>query len=224
MSQPTRRYPRYEIETEVVYSPEGPPGAQAAQKGKGVCARNLSQGGLLLQAREHLPVGARLTLFLIRGKQEAIELHGQVVWTEEAPEQGVFQHGVQILRMEPSQELAWKAFLDEASREVGRRPLRFDIDLPLTCRRRETGEAVGGRAVAVNVSRGGLLVLLSVPVSIGTVLCLEVRTATQSLKTDARVVRQEEPRPDKLIPHGLAFLDAQEGSQWLPELFLLGIL
>ncbi len=223
MTHPTRRHPRYEIETDVVYTVENLPGTQAPQKGKGVCARNLSQGGLLLQVGEELPVGTRLSLFLIRGRQGTVEVHGQVVWVEEGPEGGTFQHGIQILQMEPPQEIAWKAFLDEASREVGRRPLRFDIDLPFTCRRKETGEAVGGRAVAVNVSRGGLLVMLSVPVAVDSVLSLEVRTPTQSLKADARVVRQEEPRPDGLIPHGLAFVDAHEGSHLLPELFLLGI-
>ncbi len=224
MSHPTRRHPRYEIETEVVYTVEKLAGTQAAQKGRGVCARNLSEGGLLLQVKEHLPVGTQLALFLIRGKQRAVEVHGEVVWAEAAADEGGFQHGVRILPMEPAQETAWKAFLGEASREVGRRPLRFDIDLPLTCRRKDTGEAVGGRAVAVNVSRGGLLVLMSAPVSVGTVLSLEARTPTQSLRADACVIRLEEPRSDGRIPHGLAFVDADEGSHLLPQLFLLGIL
>jgi hypothetical protein len=50
-----------------------------------------------------------------------------------------------------------------------------------------------------------------------------VRTPTQSLRAEARVTRREEPRPDGLIPHGLAFVDAR-GPDLLPELFLLGIL
>jgi hypothetical protein len=224
MSRPAGRHPRYDIETEVVYTLDTLPSPRTVQTAKGVCARNLSQGGLLLEAGEHLPVGTRLTIILVRGKQGAIEVQGEVVWTEKASAQPIFQHGVRILQLDPPQELAWKSFLEEASREVGRRPLRFEVNLPLTCRRKENGENVGGRAVAVNVSRGGLLVLLSVPVPVGTMLSLEVRTPTQNLKADARVVRLEEPRSDGLIPHGLAFVGAQEGSQLLPELFLLGIL
>jgi hypothetical protein len=224
MSHPTRSHPRYEIETEVLYSLERLPGVRPAQKAKGVCARNLGQGGLLLEAGEHLPVGTRLTLFLVRGSQGTVEVQGEVVWAEEMAVPRTFRHGIRILELEPPQEAAWHSLLEQASREVGRRPLRFDIDLPITCRRKEGGESVGGRAVAVNVSRGGLLVLLSVPVSVDTVLCLEVRTPTQSLTAEARVVRREDPRPDGLIPHGLAFVDTQEGSLLLPQLFLLGIL
>lgn len=224
MREPTRHHPRYEIETEVLYTLETSPSAQPPQKAKGVCARNLSQGGLLLEAQARLTPGTRLALLLIRGKRGVIEAQGEVVWAEDAAAKPIFRHGIRIIRMEPSQELAWKSFLDEASRELGRRSLRFDIDVPITCRRKDTGDSLGGRAIAVNVSRGGFLVLLPVRVPVDTILCLEVRTPTQSLKTEARVVRFEEPRPDGLIPHGLAFADSHEGSRLLPELFLVGVL
>jgi PilZ domain-containing protein len=224
MREPTRHHPRYEVETEVLYTPEASPSAQPPQKAKGVCARNLSQGGLLLEAQERLSPGTRLALLVIRGKRGAIEAQGEVVWTDDTAARPVFRHGIRIIKMEPSQDVAWKSFLDEASRELGRRSLRFDIDVPITCRRTDTGDSLGGRAIAVNVSRGGFLVLLSVRVPVDTVLCLEVRTPTQSLKTEARVVRFEEPGPDGLIPHGMAFVDSHEGSRLLPELFLVGIL
>lgn len=224
MSDPHRRHPRYEIETQVLYMLESAPVTQPPQKAKGVCTRNLSQGGLVLEAEERLPPGTRLALILIRGTRGAIEAQGEVVWADDAAAKPRFQHGIRITRMEPSQELAWKSFLDEASRDLGRRTLRFDIDLPITCCRKDCGDSLGGRAVAVNVSRGGFLVLLPVRVPVDTILCLEARTPTLSLKTDARVVRHEEPRPDGLIPHGLAFVDSQEGSRLLPELFLLGVL
>ncbi len=222
VSGPMRRYPRYEIETEVVYTLEQLPGPRAGQTARAVCARNLSQGGLLLEAGEPLPPGTQLHLRLLRGKPGAVEVSGEVVWAEESPPS--FRHGVRILPLEPRQELAWKSFLDEAGREAGRRPLRYAIDLPVSCRRTETGEMVGRGALAVNISRGGLLVLLSVPVAVGTRLSLEVRTPTQSLKADARVARLEDQRSDGLIPHGLAFVDTRGGSQLLPQLFLLGIL
>lgn len=224
MREPTRHHPRYEIETEVLYTAERSPNTQPPQKAKGVCARNLSQSGLLLEAQEPLAPGTRLAMLVIRGKRGAIEAQGEVVWAEDPAAKPIFRHGIRIIKMEPSQEIAWKSFLDEASRELGRRSLRFDINLPITCRRKDTGESLGGRAIAVNVSRGGFLVLLPTCVPVDTILNLEVRTSTQSLKTDARVVRFEQPRPDGMIPHGLAFVDSHEGSRLLPELFLLGIL
>lgn len=224
MSEPTRRHPRYAIETEILYTVEARPGGPAAQKAKAGCTRNLSQGGLLLESEEHLLPAARLALLLIRGKEGTIEARGEVVWAARVPATSRFRHGIRITQMEPSQEIAWKRFLDEASRELGRRSVRFDIDLPVTCCRKDSGDKLGGRAVAANVSRGGFLLLLPVRVPVDTILCLEVRTPTQILQTDARVVRLEDPRADGLIPHGLAFADAQEGPRLLPELFLLGIL
>lgn len=224
MSEPTRHDPPYEIATEVLYSVANSPSTQPPQKAKGMCARNLSQGGLLLEAQSRLSPGTRLTLLLIRENRGAIDAQGEVVWADEAAGQATFRHGIRVVRLEPSQELAWRSFLDEASRELGRRGHRYDIDVPMTCCRKDNGDNLGGRAIAVNVSRGGFLVLLPVRVPVDTILCLEVRTATQSLRTEARVVRLEEPRPDGLIPHGLAFVDSDEGSRLLPELFLVGIL
>jgi hypothetical protein len=66
-------------------------------------------------------------------------------------------------------------------------------------------------------------VLLSVRVPVGTRLWVEVRTPSQRLKAEARVVRLEAERSDGLVPHGLAFAGAG-GSELLPELFLLGLL
>src|SRR5512138_4015223 len=87
--------------------------------------------------------------------------------------------------------------------QAGRRYPRYQIAiaLPVTCCRKEDGERVGGRGLAMNVSRGGLLVLLSAAVPVETLLSVEVQTATQRLTSDARVVRVEDPRPDGLIPH-----------------------
>lgn len=224
MREPIRHDPAYEIATEVLYSVADSPSTQPPQKAKGVCARNLSQGGLLLEAQARLTPGTRLTLLLIRGNRGAIDAQGEVVWADDAARKAIFRHGIRIIRLEPSQELAWSSFLDEASRELGRRSHRFDIDVPITCCRKDNGDNLGGRAIAVNVSRGGFLVLLPTCVPVGTILELEVRTSTQSLKTEARVVRSEDPRPNGLIPHGLAFVDSDEGSRLLPELFLVGIL
>lgn len=110
--------------------------------------------------------------------------------------------------------------------QAGRRYPRYQIEiaLPVTCRRKEDGERVGGHGIAMNVSRGGLLVLLSAAVPVETLLSVEVQTATQRLTSDARVVRVEDPRPDGMIPHGLAFVAGGEGSELLPELFLLSML
>ena len=224
MTRPTRSSPRYSIETEVLYTVDAPTSSHDPQKAKGVCTRNLSQSGLLLEAEEHLPPGTRLAPLLIRGKLGTIEAQGQVVWAEGPSAEGRFRHGIRLKQLDPSQELAWTSFVDEESRGLGRRPIRLDINLPVTCHRKDSGESLGGRAVAVNVSRGGLLVLLPVCVPVNTILSLEVRTQTQGLKTETRVVRLEVPRPDGLIPHGLAFMDSREGSRLLPELFLLGLL
>lgn len=224
MSEPTRRHPRYEIETQVIYSVEESSGTNPSQMAKGVCSRNLGEGGLLLDTEEHLPPGTRLSLLLIRGKRGPIEGRGEIVWAEGAPSGPGFRHGVRITHMEPSQQSAWEFFLDDASRQIGRRPIRFEIDLPLTCRPKDSEAAWAGHAVAVNASRGGFLVLLPVRFPVDTVLCLEAQSQAQSLKTEARVVRVDDPREDGLIPHGLAFVDSQDGSRILPALFLLGLI
>lgn len=222
MTEHSRRRARFEIETQVIYRVETPPGPLPPKEAKGVCARNLSENGLLLEAEEYLPPGTRLNLLLIQGTRGAIEGKGEVAWAEDASPKPGLRHGVRITHMEAAQQVAWKLFLEEASREIGRRPLRFDIDLPLVCRRADREETCGGRAV--NVSRGGFLVLLPVRFPVDTVLSLEVRTPAQSLKADTRVVRVEDPGADGLIPHGLAFVDSKEGSHLPSALFLLGLL
>jgi hypothetical protein len=217
MVEPSRHHPRYEIETEVLYKVETPP-----QTAKGVCSRNLSEGGLLLEGDEFLPPGTRLDLILIRAKRGTIECQGEVVWAEDPRPKAGFRHGIRITRMDPPQQVAWERFLAEASRELGRRPLRLDIDIPLSCRLPDREERWQGRAL--NVSRGGFLVRLPVQLPEGTVLSLEVESPTQNLKTDARVVRVQEPGEDGLVPHGLAFVNAEDGARFLPALFLLGLL
>jgi hypothetical protein len=221
MTEELRRHPRYEVETQVIYKVEAPSGALPPRQARGVCSRNLSEGGLLLEAEEYLPPGTRLTLLLIRGKRGVIEGQGDVVWAEDPPPQPWLRHGIRITHMDSSQQVAWELFLQQASREIHRRPLRFEVELPLTCRRKNSSEVWEG--CALNVSRGGCLVLLPVRLPMDTVLALEVRTPMQCLTTDARVMRFEEPRADGSIPHGLAFVDLQEEPSLLPALFLLGL-
>lgn len=218
-----RHCPRYEIDTQVIYRVDAPPGALPPRTKAGRC-RNLGEGGLLLEAEEYLPPGTRLRLLLIRGKRGVIEGRGEVAWAEGAAPKPWLLHGVRITLLEPPQQLALELFLYEASRELGRRPIRFDIDLPLTCRKKNSQQAWEGRAV--NVSRTGLLGLLPVRFSQGTILSLEmqIRLLGQSLRTEARVVRLEDPREDGRVPHGMAFVDPEEGPRLLPELLMIGLL
>jgi hypothetical protein len=176
----------------------------------------------VLEAEEYLPPGTSLSLLLIRAKRGSVECQGEVVWAEDPPPRPTLRHGIRITRMDPEQQQTWECFLREAARELGRRPLRYDVEIPVTCCRRGNGEKWAGHAL--NVSRRGLLVLLPTRVPEETIISLHVQTPTQSLTADARVVRVERARPDGLFPHGVAFIDAETGSCLLPALFLLGLL
>lgn len=221
MAERGRRHPRYEIETQALYRLAPPPGAPPP-KAKGGRIRNLSKGGVLLEAEEYLPPGTRLSLLLIRGKKGTVEGQGEVVWAESPAGKPWLRHGVWITHMDPAQQSAWELFIDEASREIGRRPIRFDIDLALTCRRRDDDARWVGRAV--NVSAGGFLVLLPIRFPLGILLSFEIQLPARTLKTDARVVRLEDPKTEGLIPHGLAYVDPEEGSRFLTELLFIGLL
>lgn len=122
--------------------------------------------------------------------------------------------------MAPRQQLNWELFLHEASREMGHRPIGFEIDLPL-CRRRDGSGAWEGRAV--NASRAGMLALLPVRIPEKSILSLEVQAIGRTLQAEARVVRLENPRADGLIPHGLAYVDPEKGSRLLLDLLAVGL-
>lgn len=216
-----RRHPRYEIGTPVLYRVEMPDAALPPRTKRGR-SRNLSAHGLLLEAEEYLPPGTRLALPLIRGKLGGIEGHGEVVWVKEPAAWNHILHGVQITRLNPLHHAVWRRFLQEASREIGRRSLRFDVDLRLTCRGKYGHDGCEGRTG--NQSRTGLLVLLPVRFPERSILSLGIRTPGRTFETEARVVRLGDPRVDGRIPHGLVFVDLQEASRLLSEVLLVGLL
>lgn len=198
-TQPTRQFPRHPVQVPIRYRTAG---AEPTELPAG-WTRNLSEGGAGLELPERLPPATHLRLWLFTD-EGSCTVEGQVVW-EAADPQGVggILHGVAFAALTPAQVVALRRLLspEGAGRRAGP---RLPLARPLTCQ----GPAGPLEGATVNVSRGGLLLRLTLALPPGTPLGFSLPTPQGALTGTGEIVWGEAPAGNPArapLRHGLRF-------------------
>ncbi|MGE5851459.1 MAG: PilZ domain-containing protein [Candidatus Methylomirabilota bacterium] len=199
---PKRRFTRYPIVLPLLHGGKGP---ALASTGVGWTC-DLSGGGARVRLAERF--GPQDSLHLrFQTDVGAIEGDAQVVWTGAPdPAGGGIQHGVAFTNLSPDQLIPLRGVL--TSQKPWWQPRnRLPVDVPVTCQlQRRPGPALQGRTV--NMSRGGLMLLLPQVLSQGTVLEVTLQTSPGLLTAAGTIVWADlrgRQALEKLIRHGLSF-------------------
>lgn len=199
---PKRRFTRYPIVLPLLHGGRSPVPASA---GVGWTC-DLSGGGARVRLAECLRPQDSLHL-RFRTDIGSIEGDAQVVWTGAPdPEGGGVQHGVAFTNLPPDQLLPLRGVL--TSQKPWWQPRnRLPVDVPVRCQlQRRPGPGLQGRTV--NISRGGLMLLLPQALSQGTVLEVTLQTPPGLLTAAGTIVWADlrgRQTLERLIKHGLRF-------------------
>ena len=193
------RFPRYQVQLPVLQ--KATPTADRVEVG---WTRDLSQGGACLElpTRHSAPAPIWLQLQTDRGP---IELGARVVWSGEPPAPGRGAvHGVAFFGATEAQRLALHEML-AARRQASESGVRLLLDLPVTCHPEDEPESpLRGRTV--DLSRGGVLLLLDRPLASGTWVEVVLHTPRGPLTAEGVVAWADLPGEDRAeapIQHGL---------------------
>jgi len=186
MGEERRRHRRYTLELPVRCRVEEPAGGPS-QNLPGHTL-NLSEGGLALVLPTSLARGTEVTLLLDLPEGPAV-VEATVVWVgPAAEEEGGGRHGLRIREMAPTHEARWRQFLVRmASQAYSRRHGRLGVRLQIQC-------AVVGRPPrelrgrTVDLSPGGLQLLLPEAVPVGTRLHLSLQVPMGPRALEGEVV------------------------------------
>jgi hypothetical protein len=198
-SRAGQRFPRYQIQLPVLQ--KRTPTASRVEVG---WTRDLSEGGACLDLPSRLPALARIWLRL-QAERGSIELEARVAWSGEPPAPGrAAAHGVAFLEASAAQRLALHEML-AARKQASESGVRLLLDLPVTCRSgSEPGRQLRGRTV--ELSRGGVLLLIDRSLPAGTSLDVLLHTPRGSLIAKGVVVWADvsgEDRAGAPVQHGL---------------------
>jgi hypothetical protein len=175
------RFPRYQIRLPVLQKTA--PTANRVEVG---WTRDLSEGGACLELPTRLPSPSRIWLRL-QADRGPIELEARVAWSGEPPAPGRGAvHGVAFLGTTGTQRLALHEML-AARGQASESGVRLLLDLPVTCRPGSEPESpLRGRTV--ELSRGGVLLLLDRPLPSGTSMEVRLHTPRGSLSAEGVVI------------------------------------
>jgi hypothetical protein len=167
---------------------------------------NLSEGGVAVELNERLPPATRLRVWLFTDRG-SLPVEGQVVWEVPAPQtSGGVLHGVAFTTLTPEQVEDLRRLT--SPEEIGRRGApRFSVHRPITCRVQE-GEAGPVDGETGNVSRGGLLLRMTLALPLGTTIAFTLPTPQGAITGTGEVDWVEAPErhaPGEPIHHGFRF-------------------
>lgn len=201
-AETARQFPRHALQFPIRYLA---PGADSAHLQTG-WTRDLSEGGLALELNERLPPATRLRVWLFT-ERGSLPVEGEVVWEVSTPQTaGGVLHGVAFTSLTPAQveELRRLTSPEELGRRAGP---RFSVNHPITCRLQE-GQAGPVDGEAGNVSRGGLLLRMTLALPLGTTIAFSLPTPQGAITGTGEVDWVEAPEghaPGEPIHHGLRF-------------------
>ena len=198
-AQPARQFPRHVVQVPIRYRTAGVDSPQL-QSG---WTRNLSEGGVGLELNERLPPAARLRLWLFT-EHGSLAFEGRVVWELAEPDaSGGILHGVAFAALRPAQVEALRRLTSPPAMGQRTGP-RLPLQRPLTCR----GPAGPVEGETANVSRGGLLLRLTLALPLGTPLGFSLPAPRGAITGTGEIVWVEAPAGPAAgapIRHGLRF-------------------
>jgi hypothetical protein len=167
---------------------------------------NLSEGGVALELNERLPPATRLRVWLFT-ERGSLPVEGQVVWEVSAPQTaGSVLHGVAFTTLTPVQVEELRRLTSPAEAERRSGP-RFSLSRPISCRLQAgQPELVDGETG--NVSRGGLLLRMSLALPLGTTIAFSLSAPQGAITGTGEVDWVEPPEghaPGEPIHHGFRF-------------------
>ena len=198
-AETARQFPRQPLQFPIRYLATG---ADSTHLQTG-WTRDLSEGGVALELNERLPPATRLRVWLFT-ERGSLAVEGQVVWEVSPPQpSGGVLHGVAFTALSPEQveELRRLTSPEEAGRRAAP---RFPIQHPITCRL-QAGPVDGETA---NVSRGGLLLRMTLALPLGTTIAFSLPTPQGAITGTGEVDWMEPPEghgPGEPIRHGFRF-------------------
>lgn len=212
-----RRCSRHPIRVPVIYKLKDPAHVKA---GMG-WTRDLSEEGAYLELTERLEPSSTLVLF-IGTEKRGLEVEATVVWVggQGSAGEGIL-HGVSFPRVSAEQRQALSNLLNlKGQRQLA--GLRLPLEISVLCRPKgKEGPPLQGRTA--DISREGLLLLLSQVVPAGSVLHVTLSTARGKVEAEgviAWVEAQAGQAAAGLVPHGLRFTDINWSNQMTLGLLL----
>lgn len=149
---------------------------------------NLSEGGVALVLPTPLRSGTEVTVLLDLPEGPAVA-EATVVWAGPASREGEgWPHGLRIREMAPTHEARWREFLVRtASQAFSRRHGRLGVRLQIQCAvLGRLPREIGGRTV--DLSPGGVQLLLPEPMAVGTRLHLSLQVPLGPRMAEGEVV------------------------------------
>lgn len=212
-----RRFARFPVQLPLRYRTTGGEPATLA----GGWTRNLSEGGACLESNERIPAATRLQVWLFT-EHGSLQVQAQVVWEAQSSAQvGGILHGVAFTALTPEQVAALRRLVSTA--EAGQRACpRFPVQHPITC------QLPGSRAEPVvgetgNVSRGGLLLRLTLALPLGTAIAFSLSTPQGPITGEGEVVwvdQAERQTSGTPIRHGVRFTAMGWAHAWALAILL----
>jgi hypothetical protein len=197
-----RRFPRYVIQLPVLHKTSHPAPGQAEVG----WTHDLSEGGACVELAEGLWLRMPLRL-LFRTDRSAIELQAQVVWVG-GPGQldGGILHGVAFTHLLPDGLRALRDLI-RSKGQMRNAGVRVPLEASVTCTPTESRRPAFPGLTA-DISRGGLLLLLTEVVPPGAALNVTLQTPNGPLTVAGTVVWVEPPGGRAVGPpfrHGFRF-------------------
>ncbi len=204
-----RRFPRYPFQLPFLYRVHRVQANTPPRVGVG-WTRQLSEGGAGVELGEPLSPGTPLTL-LVQTARGPLELQAQVVWSGKRLEAGggIF-HGLVFTAADAKLLHALRDLFQilnvfHALSGTPRAGIRLPIGLPAACQSKyPPGPRLQGRTG--NISREGLLLLLSVVMTPGTVLAVTLESPHGPVSLEGVVVWREasvQAALHELVRHGV---------------------
>lgn len=176
-------------------------------------SRNVSWGGLQLEASRALTPGTVTNLRLLTGDRIA-RAEAEVVWVVKRSPSLM---GLRFTRLTGADRLAWEQLMAFQAGPTPRNALRVPIDLEVTCLV-PPDTRLHGRAE--NLSDGGMMIVLPQAASPRTRLTVAVPPGLNLPPVEADVVWTRTGVAKNDVVHGVQFLP----NDTRKELFLIGIL
>jgi len=215
-----RREPRFPVKLPVLYKVQSP---KAGKPGVG-WTRDLSEGGACLELADRLEASTVLWV-LLRSDLGGLELTGRVVWVGgPSPGQGEVAHGVAFEKVGPNQQEALRQLVMQHKVQLRKEGVRVPLEISITCQPKGGGGPIVEGKTG-DISRGGMLLHLTVPVPPPATLKVSIPTARGIVEAEGEIAWMEPLQgktPGEIIRHGFRFTDLSWPNQLSLGLLLAG--